>query len=69
MNNKKDHIRAAAEAYGDFVCLEDGYVYFYPGLPRGAMSSCDLRILADILDEKNAEWDAIVCGDAKENSL
>lgn len=42
-----------------FITLEDGYVYFWPTGP-GAASASELRMLAEILDEKNAKWDAQV---------
>lgn len=46
----------------DLLKLEDGYVYYFPKT-TGALSSHNLRQIADILDEKNAEWDAIVQSD------
>lgn len=47
----------------DLVTLEDGYVYYFQR-SAGALSAHNLRQIADILDEKNAEWDAIVQSDA-----
>lgn len=41
------------ERDGDFVMLEDGFVYFWAG---GAINSSALRILADELDRRNEAW-------------
>jgi len=50
-------------AKDDFVALEDGYYYYYPEKARGAISASELRVLADILDAKNANWHKQVCED------
>lgn len=44
----------------DFQHLEDGYLYYWPGQIRGAISAQILRLLADELDRNNAAWDAQV---------
>lgn len=44
----------------DFIRCEDGYIKYWSGAFAGAMSSGDLRTIADELDRRNAEWDAIV---------
>lgn len=40
----------------DIIPLEDGYFYFAPS-SGGAISSRELRQIADYLDEKNTKWD------------
>lgn len=42
----------------DFVTLEDGYVYFWAQNRQGALSSANLREIADELDKRNAPLDA-----------
>lgn len=43
-----------AEQKGEFVILEDGFVYFWPdGSHCGAISSWQLRVLADEIDRRN----------------
>lgn len=49
-----DIIERAKKA-GDFLHLEDGFLYFYP-TGRGAMSAHVLRQIADYLDAQNKEW-------------
>ena len=44
----------------EFVTLEDGYYYFWPDKSLGALAPAELRILADILDERNKAWDTQV---------
>ena len=46
----------------DFVTDVDGYVYFW-ATGRGGYSAWMLRTIADYLDARNAEWDAIVQSD------
>lgn len=54
-----DEIKASILARpGDFITLEDGYVYFWPARDSlGAISAAELRVIADLLDEKNKPWD------------
>lgn len=59
MTDYQKTIAEAAESANEFVMLEDGFVYWWPEKP-GAYSSAALRALADELDKRNAEWDAIV---------
>lgn len=40
----------------DFVTFDDGYIYWWPDV-RGGLSAHDLRVVADELDRRNAEWD------------
>lgn len=58
-------IKIMSEERGDFCPLEDGYIYFWPNRQCGAISSSELRILADILDDKNKAWDEQVTADLK----
>ena len=44
----------------DLVALEDGYFYYFPSRV-GALSANELRVLADLLDKKNAAWHKQVC--------
>lgn len=44
----------------EFGPLEDGYVYYWPSAKQGAIAAEELRIIADELDRRNAEWDAQV---------
>lgn len=49
-------IVSVAEESGEFVTLEDGFVYYWPkGV--GAIPAYQLRQLADELDKRNAEWE------------
>jgi hypothetical protein len=40
----------------DFVTLEDGFVYFWASRVAGAMTSRELRDIADELDKRNEKW-------------
>lgn len=44
------------EARGEFITLEDGYVHYWPK-SGGALAAAVLRVIADELDKRNAEWD------------
>lgn len=44
----------------DIVTFEDGYKYFWPKDFNGALSSNDLRSIADQLDELNKDWNQLV---------
>ena len=51
-----NRIIQVAEERGEFIYLEDGYLYYAPdGI--GAISAQQLRILADELDRRNKNWD------------
>lgn len=39
---------------GDFVQLEDGFVYYWPSGNKGCISAHDLRLIANELDKRNA---------------
>jgi hypothetical protein len=55
---EKARMRAVSEERGDLIMGDDGYYVYWPkGYTRGYMGSYELRLLADILDEKNKAWD------------
>jgi len=41
--------------HNEFVTFDDGFVYFWPKGYGGLDAVC-LRIIADELDKRNAEW-------------
>lgn len=43
------------EIQSELVALDDGLFYFWP-TKKGALSSDELRAIADELDKKNKEW-------------
>ncbi|MGL5934183.1 MAG: hypothetical protein ACRCZI_01020 [Cetobacterium sp.] len=58
----RSKIEKMSDERGDLIMLEDGYVYYFPIRSGGAISSCELRILDDILDDRNTTWDQEVRG-------
>lgn len=51
-----------ADERGEFVRLEDGYLYWWPSKDAsGALSEDMLRALADELERRNADWHAEIC--------
>ena len=48
---------AMLDARNEFGPLEDGYIYYFPSPNMGALASYQLRLIADELDRRNAEWD------------
>jgi hypothetical protein len=52
----RQRIIATCEARREFVADLDGFVKWWPVETRGYLTSCDLRIIADELDARNAEW-------------
>lgn len=48
------------EKADEFVTGDDGYVVFWPHRNSGCLPAYILRIIADELDRRNAEWDEIV---------
>lgn len=50
-----NRIIQVAEERGEFLYLEDGYLYYAPN-GSGAISAHDLRTLADELDRRNKKW-------------
>ncbi len=61
--NEADRIRymQISEERGDFVTGDDGYVVYWPtNNSHGSLAAHHLRWLADELDRRNAEWDAVV---------
>lgn len=52
------HVVETAAERGEFVTLEDGYLYYWPNKENlGALDSSTLRLLADELDTRNKPWD------------
>lgn len=51
-----DRIIKLADERGEFQALEDGFVYYWPS-GGGAISAHQLRLLADELDRRNADWE------------
>ncbi len=45
-----------ARERGEFVTMEDGFMYYWPEACRGALSSAELRVIADHLDDVNRAW-------------
>lgn len=45
-----------ADERGEFVYLEDGFLYYEPK-GAGVISAHDLRQLADELDKRNKKWE------------
>jgi len=41
---------------GEWLTLDDGFLYFDPRPACGALSAANLREIADELDRRNAEW-------------
>lgn len=52
----KERVLAVTEARGEFIALEDGFLYYVSRDNAGAIASHELRILADELDKRNAPW-------------
>ena len=62
----KQRVVQKARQCGDFVMGDDGYYVFWPTVRNiGALSTVDLRILANELDNLNREWDIIVQSDPR----
>lgn len=57
MNKKEEYEKRILEAvYKNYdICVMDDGFYYYWG-KDGALSSLDLRIIADELDKKNEKW-------------
>jgi len=54
----KDRALRHTAEHNDIIMAEDGYYVYWPeGYERGYHDSASLRVLADILDEKNKPWD------------
>jgi hypothetical protein len=53
-------IIAMMDERNEFGPLEDGYIYYWPSPNMGALGPHTLRVIADELDRRNAEWDAEV---------
>ena len=44
----------------DIITNDDGYKIFFPTDTMGYLTSFDLRIIADYIDELNKDWDTEV---------
>lgn len=42
---------------GEFVYLEDGFLYYAPEGNKGCISAHELRTIADELDKRNKAWE------------
>lgn len=42
---------------GEFVYLEDGFLYYAPEATGGCISAHELRTIADELDKRNKAWE------------
>lgn len=47
----------------EIVMLDDGFYFYWPMSNRGALSSHNLREIADLLDTKNKSWDEQIMND------
>lgn len=58
----RKRIEEVLDKHSDIIMAEDGYYVYWPDtvVGRGCCASHDLRVIADILDERNEEWDAQV---------
>jgi len=55
-NPEKEHILQLTNERNELIMMEDGFYYYFPS-GGGGFSAHNLRILAEILDEKNAAWE------------
>jgi len=53
--NYKEILISNCDKHNDIGPQEDGFQYFW-ARGRGALSAADLRIIADELDKRNADW-------------
>ena len=60
--DRKSKLEHKLAQRGEFVTLEDGYVYYWPRA-AGALSADELRMISYILDDKNIKWNTQVEGD------
>jgi len=56
MNQEAQKIIQRVDEAGDIFPLEDGF-YYYGSSGGGALSSWNLRVIADELDKRNKDWD------------
>lgn len=56
--DERSRLVAMVEQWNEFITLVDGYVYYWPNPERaGALSACNLRMIAEELDRRNDKWD------------
>jgi len=53
---RRNALIARCDIHGDLIQLDDGYLYYWVK-DKGGLSSSDLRIIAEELDECNKDWD------------
>jgi hypothetical protein len=53
----KQELISIVDIKNEFITGDDGYVYYWPEGNRGCLSSFQLRIIADELDNRNEKWD------------
>ena len=53
--DRKNKLERTLTQGGEFVTLEDGYVYYWPRAV-GALDAELLRMISYILDDKNIKW-------------
>lgn len=56
----RERIEKMVDARNEIVTGDDGYAVFWPTKGRGYHSAYELRILADILDDRNMAWEKTV---------
>lgn len=55
--DERSRLVAMVEQWKEFITLVDGYVYYWPNPQRaGALSACNLRMIAEELDRRNEAW-------------
>jgi hypothetical protein len=47
-------------AASDFITGDDGWVVYWPKDSNGALSAWQMRVIAEELDRRNAQWDTEV---------
>ncbi len=53
-----ERLVALAQEKGDFVTGDDGFVFFWPTGCRCGLAEWELRVLANELERRNADWSA-----------
>jgi Leu/Phe-tRNA-protein transferase len=56
--DNRQRIIETCERALEFQSSDDGFIGWWPAETRGYLTSDDLRIIADELDKRNAEWQA-----------
>ena len=53
---EKQSLISKPKQYNDIVMADDGFYCYWPDGTKGFLTSNNLRIIADYLDEINASW-------------